>query len=75
MTGVVRSMSPDPGEGRLMKIFAEKLFRPCVLLLVAIAAGAANAYQPYGYQAPPGMYPQQYPDNRNQVQQPSDPVC
>ncbi len=34
-------------------------------LLTVVISGQATAYSPpYGYQ-PPGMYPQQYPDNRN----------
>lgn len=60
-------MNRAPGEGRPMTIHGmTKLFASLALLtlLAAISGQATAYYPPYGYQQP-GMYPQQYPDNRN----------
>jgi hypothetical protein len=60
-------MNRAPGEGRPMMAHGmKKTFAGLVLfILLAVISGQAPAYYPpYGYQ-PQGMYPQQYPNNRN----------
>ena len=73
-------MNHVPGNGTIRRVCAQ-LRAAAVLLTMAVAAMApahAQTYQPYGYQMPPGVYPQQqypqqqypqqYPDSRNAAQ-------
>lgn len=65
-------MNHVPGNSGTLRCLCALLLTACALLAATLAQ--AQAYQPYGYQAPPlGMYlqqppqqyPQQYPDSRN----------
>jgi hypothetical protein len=72
-------MNHVPGNSGIIRRLGAQLQAALVLLAAALAApmaAQAQAYQPYGYQMPPGMpvqqyapqYPQQYPDSRNAAQ-------